>query len=118
MERSEIGPGVFPWQSSYVLTIHITGITRVFYICMEIPPFRRIGIYDVPRCVRGAGVDFPFGGVRGSSDFPEFISTARPGLSALDRAYDDATTRPAGRPTTSERSRFSLACIELRTRCS
>ena len=37
MERSEIGPGVFPWQSSYVLTIHITELL-VYRLCMEIPP--------------------------------------------------------------------------------
>ena len=30
MERSEIGPGVFPWQSSYVLTIHITELLVYF----------------------------------------------------------------------------------------
>ena len=76
MERSEIGPGVFPWQSSYVLTIHITELL-VYFINIYMRwrfRLRRIGIYDVPRCVRGAGVDFPFGGVRGSQRlFPEFF---------------------------------------------
>ena len=94
MERSEIGPGVFPWQSSYVLTIHITELLVYFINTIYAWRFRlrRIGIYDVPRCVRGAGVDFPFGGVRGSSDFPEFISTARLRSRELRRSPAEATS--------------------------
>ena len=83
MERSEIGPGVFPWQSSYVLTIHITELLVYFiniYICMEIPPRDGSGFMTYLGACAGPGWIFRSAAFVGRSDFSEFFQPrgARP----------------------------------------
>jgi hypothetical protein len=84
MERSEIGPGVFPWQSSYVLTIHITELLVYFiniYICMEIPRLDGSGFMTYLGACAGPGWIFRSAAFVGRAIF---LSLFPPHASALE----------------------------------